>query len=182
MNFRQLFATMSFSLLLMAVAQTTWPTNVGLLSLSKGQISTASSQLESGAPLTDLAWASTSSMACFPATENAKFRGNHVFFAATMPARSELVVKVIPKNPAQDVSLYGYQVGATIFTLPPAINRAVSCEYDARWDRPKAGRTQDHTRSIKFTNPTGNTYNILVAVSGPEAARSGEFSLEFDLK
>ena len=50
-----------------------------------------------------------------------------------------------------------------------------------QWDRPKRGKTQDHTRTITF-NAIGNPYNVLIGVSGPKGATAGGFTLKVDLK
>lgn len=177
----RVLATISAMVVAAALAQG-WPAGVSAFASTKGQTVTVSGKFENGVMLEDLRWANTSSTACFPATENAKFKGHHVYFATSMPARSEMTVKLIPKDPNQDVSLYGYQIGATNFRVPPNVPSAVSCEYDAKWDRPRVGRTQDHTRSIKFSNPTANTYNIFIVASGPESTKAGEFSIEVVLQ
>ncbi len=158
-----------------------WPANVTKVISEKGKTVTASGKLERGERINDLTWASTSSMACFPATQNEKFRGNHVLFATDLPQRSILVVTVVPKDPSKDVSIWGYQVGTTNFRVPPTIESCTSCEAEHKWDRPKRGKTQDHTRSITF-NATTNPYNILIGVSGPGAATAGDFDLKFELK
>ena len=54
--------------------------------------------LSEGQSLSDLRWAANSSVACFPATQNQKFTGNHVFYSTTIPKRSEMFIKVIPKD------------------------------------------------------------------------------------
>jgi hypothetical protein len=45
---------------------------------------TASGKPENGVPMLDLEWASTSSMACFPAAESAKFQAK-LMYAAQIP-------------------------------------------------------------------------------------------------
>jgi hypothetical protein len=158
-----------------------WPANVKVVTAEKGKTVTASGKLEDGAPIEDLSWAANSAMACFPATQNSKFRGNHVFFATQLPPKSFLTVKVIPKDVNADLSIWGYQVGPSNFRMPPKIESAVACEAEHKWDRPKKGKTQDHTRTIEF-NSIKNPYQVLIGVSGPEAAKAGEFTLEITLK
>lgn len=138
---------------------------------------TVSGKLETGEIFTDLSWASRSSTACFPGTQNKKFTGNHVFFNFVIPPYSEAYVKLIPKNKQANMSLYGYQIGLNNYTLPPALSSCVTCEADHKWDYPKKGKTQDHTRSIRF-NAIKNSYNVVVGVAGAEGLKTGDFALE----
>jgi hypothetical protein len=167
----------------LALAQTAWPASVTKLipHTARDQVITVGGRLENGIDIPDLDWASTSSMACFPATENAKFRGKHVMFATQIPRRSTMIIKIIPKDPNVDLSLWAYSSGTGDFYIPPKVPRAVSCEYDAKWDRPWKGKTQDHTRSVEL-RAVGNPYNVLIGVSGPVATSSADFDLEVLLK
>jgi hypothetical protein len=146
--------------------------------LEKSKTVTADGKFENGATIADLGFASKSSVACFPATQNEKFRGHHVFFGTQLPPRSIVEITVTPKDPSQDVSIYAYEIGTTAHTLPPELSSAVSCEAEHKWDRPKRGKTQDHTRTVKL-NAIGNPYNIVVGVSGPAAATKGGFTVSF---
>lgn len=177
MRTRTLSSIIIFSSL--ALAQTAWPASVSKLipHTAREQIVTVSGKLENGVAIQDLEWASTSSMACFPATENAKFQAKHVMYATQIPRRSTMIIKVIPKDPNVDLSLWAYSIGTGDFFVPPKVPRAVSCEYDAKWDRPWKGKTQDHTRSVEL-RAVGNPYNILIGVSGPAATNSADFDLE----
>ena len=49
------------------------------------------------------------------------------------------------------------------------------------WDRPKKGRTQDHTRAVKL-NAIKNPYNVVIGVAGPKGVTTGEFAVEVTLK
>jgi hypothetical protein len=163
-------------------AQTAWPSNVTLIELKKGTVVSITGDLAKGALMEDLSWAANSSMACFPATQNSKFRGNHVFFATQLPTRSELFIKLIPKDPKLDLSGYAYAVGTNNFRTPPAITQAVSCEAEFKWDRPVRGKTQDHTRDLPRLTAIQNPYNVLIGVSGPKESVAGEFTIELTLK
>jgi hypothetical protein len=131
--------------------------------------------------MADLSWASNSAMACFPATQNERFRGNHVFFSASLPPRSEMFITVAPTDTSKDVSVYAYMVGTANYSMPPAIQSAVTCESEFKWDRPKKGKTQDSTRTVRL-NATTNSYNVLIGVSGPAAATAGDFKLSIQTK
>jgi hypothetical protein len=167
----------------LALAQTAWPKTVTELKLhtARNQIVSISGKLENGILMPELDWASTSSMACFPATENAKFQAKHVMYATIIPTRSTMIIKVIPKDPNVDLSLWAYSIGTTDFSTPPKVPRSVSCEYDAKWDRAWANKTQDHTRSVEL-RAVNNSYNILIGVSGPASTASAEFDLEVLVK
>ena len=158
-----------------------WPDSVVRFTIEKGKTKTVSGRLENGKPIEDLSWAADSSVACFPATQNSKFRGNHVFFVVPLPSRSIMEVKLIPKDPGQNLSLYGYSIGLDNFRLPPQMRSCVACEADHKWDRPKRNMKQDHTRSISF-NAIKNPYNVVICVTGPKEAVKGDFILEVTLK
>jgi hypothetical protein len=129
----------------------------------------------------DLSWASKSSTACFPATQNKKFNGKHVLHGFVIPPYSEVTVKVIPKNKNANFSLYGYQTGTTFYPIVPDLSSCVSCEADHKWDYPKRGKTQDHTRSISF-NSVKNPYNIFIGVTGADGLSKGDYTLQVELK
>lgn len=145
------------------------------------EVTAFTGNLNEGEKMDDLSWASSSSNACFPGTQNTKFRGNHVLYYFEIPPYSEVTIKLIPKDKKKNFSLYGYQIGTTNFSTPPNLSSCVSCEADHKWDYPKKGKTQDHTRSI-FFNSIKNPYNIFVGVAGADDLTEGEFTVEIDLK
>lgn len=151
------------------------------LEVKPNQISEFTGNLSEGAIIQDLSWASTSSNACWPGTQNSKFRGNHVLYQFEIPPYSEVTVKVIPNDKRANFSLYGYQVGTTNFSTPPNLASCVSCEADHKWDYPKRGKTQDHTRSV-FFNSIKNPYNVFIGVVGGDKQAEGKFTLQVDLK
>ena len=175
--------TTLLSLLLIASATSfsQLPDNVTKIDAKPNEVTTVSGNMESGDKIEDLSWASRSSTACFPGTQNSKFRGNHVLYMFEIPAYSEVSIKLIPKDKKANFSLYGYQVGTTNYSVVPELSSCVSCEADHKWDRPKRGKTQDHTRTIEF-NSIKNSYNIFIGVSGPAELVKGEFTIEINLK
>ena len=164
-----------------SISFTQVPENVTKIEVTPNDVTSVTGKMEDGAKIEDLSWASRSSTACFPGTQNSKFRGNHVFFMFEIPKYSEVSIKVVPKNKKANYSLYGYQVGTTNYSVPPDMTSCVSCEADHKWDYPKKGKTQDHTRTIEF-NSIKSTYNIFIGVSGPAELIKGEFTIEIDLK
>jgi hypothetical protein len=157
-------------------AQKTWT-----VAASPNVVKQYKGDLATGSVLADISWASTSSNACWPATENQWFNGNHVFYVSSIPAHAELYVTVIPDDPKQNMSIYGFQLGPNTTTMPPNITTCVACESERKWDRPKVGKTQDHTRTIYFNSTTDN-YRIVIGVVGAEGLKTGTFKVKFDLK
>lgn len=143
--------------------------------------STVNGSLKDGIKLGDLSWAWNSSNACFPATQQAKFTGNHVFFVTELPPRSILTVTVTPKKSGANLSLYGYQIAAGQTTLPEALHSCVTCEADHKWDYPKRGKTQGDERTMTF-NATTNSYNVVIGVTGANGLTEGDFTLAVTLK
>jgi len=167
---------MTFALIQIVIGQKTWTfeSQANKVLLYKGDLS-------QGAVIPDLSWASTSNNACWPATENTYFNGNHIFYVTSIPAHAELTVTVIPDDPSQNMSIYGFQDGLGHTALPPNISSCVACESERKWDRPKVGKTQDHTRSIYF-NSTTDSYRIVIGVVGAEGLQTGTFKIKVDLK
>jgi len=158
-----------------------YPSYVKVFKSTPNNITTVKGNLSSGKTMDDLSWASTSSMACFPGTQNTKFRGKHVLLATELPAYSEMTITVIPDDKSADMSIYAYQVSTSNFDLPPAIRSCVACEAEHKWDYKKAGKTQDHTRSVFFNSIDGE-YNIVIGVAGANGLSSGGFTVKVDLK
>jgi len=154
-----------------------WPDGVIAFVVDKGETVQVGGAFETGKVLEDLSWAWDSSVACFPGTQSAKYRGRHVFFATQIPPHSDMTITVIPADPKQDVSLYAYELGTTRFSLPPSVPSAVSCEASHKWDRPHEGKAQDHTRSVRL-NAVQHPYNVLIGVTGPASTVQGRFTLE----
>ena len=148
---------------------------------TKGAVTRINGNLKKGGLITDLSWASDSSVACFPATQNQKFTGNHVLYSTTIPKYSEMFIKVIPKNKKQNFSLYAYQVGLTNEQLPPKLSSCITCEADYKWDRKWRGKTQDHTRKIRV-NAISRPYKIVFGVVGAEGLTEGDFEIEIEIK
>jgi len=139
--------------------------------------------LSEGQAMPDLSWAWNSSVACFPATEQDHFQGQHVLYTVDVPRYSELTITVIPADEEADFSLYAYQAGQISATnLVPQLSSCIRCEADYKWDRPWRGRTQDHTRTVKDILAINNPYQAVIAVVGPKGAPAGEFSLQITMK
>lgn len=159
-----------------------WPASVKFIESKSNDTATAEGDLSSGKTMEDLSWASSSSNACFPATQNEKFRGNHVFFATTIPARSIVTVSVTPTEESTNLSLYAYMMGADSYDMVPDLARCITCEADHKWDRPWKGKVQTSERHVEFQNPTQNAYNIFIGVSAPTGGTKGKFKVEVKTK
>ncbi|TXH30248.1 MAG: hypothetical protein E6Q96_01970 [Cyclobacteriaceae bacterium] len=138
--------------------------------------------LSQGQPLADLSWAWSSANACFPETQKQKFTGNHVFFSGIIPKYSEMTVTVIPDDANADFSVYAYEIGATRNDLVPNLSSCIRCEADHKWDRPKAGKTQDHTRTVTDLVAINTPYKVIIGVTGANGLASGGFTLKVSMK
>ena len=74
------------------------------------------------------------------------------------------------------MSLYAYQDGTTKSVYPPDVNSCVTCEADHKWDYPKKGKTQDHTRTV-YVNAINNPYRIVIGVAGADGLTTGGFKI-----
>ncbi len=160
-------------------ATKTWPSTVKKIDVKTKQTVSVQGNFDNSVEVSDLSWASSSSMACFTATQNSKFRGYHTFYSVEMPARTEMVIRVIPKDSSANMSLYAYQIGTTRFDIPPKISSAVSCEASFQDDVARVGQPGFHR--VVTLNSTTNPYNVLIGVTGP-ADVDGEYTLEIELK
>jgi hypothetical protein len=159
-----------------------WSKDVTVIAGKANETVTVDGDLADGKIIEDLSWASSSSNACFPATQNLKYRGNHVFFATTIPARSILKVIITPKDKSANMSLYAYMIGENSFDVVPDLSRCITCESDEKWDMPWKGKVQTHERKVEFQNPTQNTYNIFIGVAAPKDVTKGEFTVQLKLE
>lgn len=138
--------------------------------------------LAEGQMLTDLSWAWSSSNACFPETQKQKFTGNHVFFTGIIPRYSEMTVTVVPDDPNANFSLYAYEIGENKTDLVPNLPSCIRCEADHKWDRPKAGKTQDHSRVVTDLVAINNPYRVVIGVTGADGLAEGAFTLKIEMK
>ena len=168
-------------LLTITVTFAQYPENITTIDCNPNGLTTFSGNLSKGAIIKDLRWASNSSVACFPATQNTKFTGHHVLHTFDLPPYANVEITVTPKDPSLNLSIYAYQQGKTSFYLPPNIFRCVSCEADHKWDYPKRGKTQDHSRTVKL-NSIRNPYNVVVGVVGADGLSSGDYTLSIKME
>lgn len=136
-------------------------------------------QLEAGAKMNDLSWAWSSQNACFVSTQQQKFTGNHVLYQTEIPPRSEMTIRLIPKNKNADFSLYAYSGGGG--AIVPNLPYCTSCEADYKWDYKHRGKTQDHTRSVQL-RAVNNPFPVTIGVVGARGLTNGDFTLEVELE
>jgi len=136
-----------------------------------------------GKIIENLSWAWNSSVACFPATQQDKFKGKHVLYMADVPKYTEFEIILIPDDPTANFSLYAYEVGkVTDKNLVPNLNSCIRCEVDHIWDRPHRGKTQDHTRIVKDILAINNPYQVVIGVVGPNGIEEAGFKLKIARK
>ena len=129
-----------------------------------------------------LRWANSSQVACFPATRNQEFEGNHVFYRAELPKYSTLVITLIPTGKHR-INLYGIRQStqADYQEIPPNIHSAV-CDsdyplYAGKTDLSKGGENQD----LEFM-AINNPYSILIGVAGAVGVKEGDFKLQVEIR
>lgn len=153
------------------------------LKLEPGRTTSIEGNLLEGSQMETLAWAWRSSVACFPETQKRKYTGNHVLYAAKLPARSEMKITVIPDNKNANFSLYAYEVGqVTPKNLVPNLSRCIRCEVDHKWDFKRRGKTQDHTRTVTDILAINNPYQVVIGVVGAEGLKRGGYTLQVSLQ
>ncbi len=158
------------------------PANVTPVEIQKNAVSEITGNLNRGQHIEDLSWAWNSSVACFPATQKEKFTGKHVLYSTTIPTYSEMEVTVVPDDPKANFSIYAYQTGVGSDRIVPELSSCIRCEVDHKWDRPRKGKTQDHTRTAKNLVAIGSPYQVIVGVVGAAGLADGGYTLKFDLK
>ncbi len=138
---------------------------------------TVTGKLEDGKIINDLSWAWNSSVACFPATQQKSFNGNHVLFETILPKRAIMTITLIPKDPNSKMSVYGYSVGVNSNVVVPKLYSCVSCEVDNN----QMGKDKDNTRSIRL-NAINNPYKVYIGVVGENGLQKGDFTLTIKLE
>ncbi|MBC6994069.1 hypothetical protein QWY85_15435 [Neolewinella lacunae] len=167
---------LSLSLLFLSALAIAQAPSVFALEARAGESLNYEMDLNAGAPITDLSWAWNSSNACFVEPRKQYFTGNHVLFKTEIPTYSTMVIRLVPTDPSQNMSIYAYSGGGG--ALPPALASCVSCEADFYQDRPSRTRPNpDHTRSVELRAVT-RPYPVTIGVVGADGLAEGTFTLE----
>ncbi len=181
-KFGLLAAIFVFNVTANAQKITSWSKEVTVIKSEPNKTVTVDGDLADGKIMEDLSWASSSSNACFPATQNLKYRGNHVLYATTMQPRSIMKIVVTPDDESANMSLYSYRIGNGDFSLVPNLPRSITCESNEKWNRPWKNKVQTHERKVEFQNPGQNTYNIVIGVSDPKGITTGKYKVSVILE
>jgi hypothetical protein len=165
---------------LLTIAQ--WSSEVTVIESKATEEVKVSGNLATGKIIEDLSWASNSANACFVATQNHKFQGNHVFFATTIPAHSIMNISVKPAKSNTNLSIYAYMSGMEVSYLVPDLPKCITCEADYKWDGNWKGKVQTSERKVEFNNPTDGPFSIVIGVTAPKGVTTGEFNLKIKVK
>jgi len=148
----------------------------------KNKITEIKGNLKNGVIINDLSWAWSSSNACFPETQKKKFTGNHVIYVTDLPKYSKMEVTVVPDDKNANFSIYAYEIGANSNRIVPNLPSCIRCEVNHKWDYPKKGKTQDHTRTVKDLIAINNPYKVVIGVVGANGLKTGGYTLKINLK
>ncbi|PLX10387.1 MAG: hypothetical protein C0594_05065, partial [Marinilabiliales bacterium] len=66
-------------------------------------------------------------------------------------------------------------------SIVPELSSCVSCEAEHKWDYPKRGRTQDHTRTISGFVAINNPYKVVIGVVGAKGLKTGGYTLKISI-
>jgi len=156
-------------------------TKVNPLQAEAGKTVTLEGQLAPGVEI-DLAWAEASNVACFGGHRAHHFAGKHVLYRFEQPPGTSLAVKVVPKDPKLDLSLYVYRAGAgDTTTIPPDVS-SVSCEASYGNNDLEVSPNPGEPESVDGMITLGRPYTVYVGVAGAKGVTAGDFTLEVDLK
>ena len=157
--------------------------NIRWIELSPQGTTAVDGNLSEGVDMPDLSWAWNSAVACFPATQAAKFTGKHVLYASELPAYTELEIDLIPADKSANFSLYAYEVGTiSESNTVPTLTQCIRCEADHKWDYKVKGKTQDHTRHVRDILAIANPYQVIIGVTGADGLKEGAYRLEVKRK
>ncbi|MBK8830916.1 MAG: hypothetical protein IPN60_08665 [Saprospiraceae bacterium] len=157
--------------------------NIRWIELSPEGTTAVEGNLSEGVDMPDLSWAWNSAVACFPATQAAKFTGKHVLYALELPAYTELEIDLIPADKSANFSLYAYEVGTiSESNTVPTLSQCIRCEADHKWDYKVKGKTQDHTRHVRDILAIANPYQVIIGVTGADGLKEGAYRLEVKRK
>ncbi|MCA9803664.1 MAG: hypothetical protein KC777_16950 [Cyanobacteria bacterium HKST-UBA02] len=153
---------------------------VHAIALDGGKPAVVSGNISSGKKI-PLDWAAKSSVACFPGTRFEMFDGNHVFYRVELPARSEMKIKLVPRDRSKVINLYALRQGAGgDQPVPPDVDSAISAEASYPLYAKTGTRTiknpDDGTRKIDFIS-VNKPYSILIGVAGGKGSVEGEYEL-----
>jgi hypothetical protein len=156
-------------------------TKVLVLPVEVGKRIKAQGSIDAGVEI-DLGWAESSNVACFGGHRFVHYEGKHVLYRFAQPAQTTLSVKVTPKKPDLDLSLYVYRTGPDdTTTIPPKVYSA-TCEASFGKNDALVSPNPGDPEWVDGMITVGNPYTIYVGVAGAKGVTSGDFELEVELK
>ena len=152
-----------------------------VLQLPRGAAVQIEGRLEHGDSL-DIAWASSSRMACWPAASQPYFDGRHVLLTAQLPRHSTMTIELEPQDPQLDLSLYAYSVGTPGEPpLPPAVEWAVACEESHLFGVTSAAQKSNPGSVERVSlSATSDPYAVVIGVAGAYQASAGPFRVRIE--
>jgi len=151
-------------------------TSASPIAAVSGKTVSVQGSIDSGVQI-PLGFAAQSSVACFPATVNAHYSGNHVAYSFDIPPATTAKIELVPADPSTDLSLYAYSVGPSFPALPPNLPSVVSCEASPPTNRAPNPGAKEAVELVAIRNP----YKAFVVVAGAQGARAGRFTLNVTL-
>ncbi len=135
---------------------------------------TVTGKLDDGAKV-DLAFAAKSAVACWPATRDDGYNGNHVLYRTMIPAYSNMTITATPVGASGDIGVYAYMVGTSDSAqVPPNVSSVVTCEAAST-----AGVGKPETVKLNSLN---NPYAVYIGVVGSSGATAGAYKLDVEIK
>lgn len=150
------------------------PKNLFKITPKINQTVTYKSNLNLGKKMNDLSWAWKSSNACFSATEQKYFNGNHVLFTGIIPKSTSYTLKLIPKKHNQNMSIYCYEIDVNDNFLVPNLPKSNNCM--AKTEQ-SISYLKKHVREIKSKLILKNNTRLVIGVVGANKLSNGDFTL-----
>jgi len=156
-------------------------TKVLVLPIEVGKRVKAQGKIDGGVEI-DLGWAETSNVACFGGHRFVHYEGKHVLYRFAQPPQTTLAVKVTPKRPDLDLSLYVYRTGPDdTTTIPPKVYSA-KCEASFGKSDALVSPNPGDPEWVDGMITVDNSNTVYVGVAGAKGVTAGDFELEVELK
>ena len=151
-----------------------------LIQAQSDQIVSVNGELADGKFMPHLRWAWASNNACFVEPRKEKFNGKHFLLQTEIPRYSTMLIRVVPENREEEMSLYAYSGGGG--ALPPELPSCVSCEADFRQDMATVHDRglPAHVRQVEL-RAVNRPYPVTIAVVGANGRAEGAFRVEIEV-
>lgn len=155
--------------------------NITYVKTVKGQTTKVSGNLNKGAIVDDLEWATTSQMACWPSIRDVEFEGNHVAYWMDMPKKSIVKITVTPRSNKTRINIFGYSSIDPTHLIPNIIS-CTSCEAShPTWIGEPNLNEPSVPQTIEF-NATTRHNTIYFAVAGARGVTAGDYDITIEVK